>query len=186
MTLQAHNFEEIQQISPLVTSRKDSHHNPDMPQIESSDMNTINMLGFLQGSSPASSGTLGKPVADLPYSLTGATRQLCQVYLRQVDPIIKILHRPSLHKWMVLGEGYLTLPKNHESTEALSMAICYVATCSMTDLECHTILQTDKKVLQSAYRKACEVAIGKSDLLATRNIAVLQAFVLYLVSPPPP
>ncbi|KAK1765002.1 fungal-specific transcription factor domain-containing protein [Phialemonium atrogriseum] len=108
--------------------------------------------------------------------------QLCQVYLQQVDPIIKILHRPSLKKLMLQGGGYLGYPDGHASVEALSSAVMYSAASSMTDNQCQATFRTDKSSLMANCRRACEAAIERSGLLTTRDITVLQAFVLYLLA----
>lgn len=109
-------------------------------------------------------------------------RRLCEVYLRQVDPIIKILHRPSLFSWMISGRTYLEYPEGHHSTDALGAAVCYSAVNSMPDDQCRTVFNTSKLNVLADCQKACENAIQKSGLLTTRDITVLQAFVLYLVS----
>jgi hypothetical protein len=111
------------------------------------------------------------------------TTQLSRIYLQQVDPIIKILHRPSLEK-LLLHEGlYLGYPNGHSAVSALTCAVAYSAACSMTENQCRSILHVEKGVLISACRKSCECAIEKAGLLTTRDMTVLQAFVLYLVSP---
>ncbi|KAJ5629663.1 hypothetical protein N7528_003320 [Penicillium herquei] len=83
------------------------------------------------------------------------TRQLCEVYLQQVDPVITILHRPSLNRWMVQG-----------------------GTVSGFSAMFHA----NKADLLAESRVACETAIGRAGLLTTRDITVLQAFILYLVA----
>ncbi|KAL9094772.1 MAG: hypothetical protein Q9165_003043 [Trypethelium subeluteriae] len=109
-----------------------------------------------------------------------AISQLCQVYLRQVDPLIKILHRPSLSKWLLQGEGYLGYADGHASVEALNWAVCYSAACSMTENQCRTLFQAGKSNVVADCRRASELAMERSGLLTTRDITVLQAFVLYL------
>ncbi|RDH36309.1 hypothetical protein BDQ94DRAFT_185424 [Aspergillus welwitschiae] len=109
-------------------------------------------------------------------------RQLCEVYLQQVDPVIKILHRPSLNRWMVQGEPYLSYADGHPSVEALGSAVCYSAISSMTDNQCSVMFHANKADLLAEARVACETAIGRAGLLTTRDITVLQAFVLYLVA----
>lgn len=107
--------------------------------------------------------------------------QLCQVYIDNVDPIIRILHRPSLSMWMMHGERYPDYPEGHSTPEVLGAAVCYSASASMTDESCQAILKVDKSRLVKACRTDCETAISKSALLTSRDITVLQAFVLYLV-----
>ncbi|KAH8882003.1 hypothetical protein GQ53DRAFT_886358 [Thozetella sp. PMI_491] len=106
---------------------------------------------------------------------------LCQVYLQQVDPIIKILHRPSLEKLMLHDGSYLGYPDAHASLAALKAAVMYSAAGSMTEDRCQALFAIDKPTLMNGCRARCEAAIERSGLLTTRDITVLQAFVLYLV-----
>lgn len=107
--------------------------------------------------------------------------KLCEIYVRQVDPIIKILHKPTLIKWMINGDSYLGYPVQHTSTGALGAAVCYAAANSMSDDQCLTMFNICKSSIVACCQKACESALEKSGLLITRDITVLQAFVLYLV-----
>ncbi|ROW15896.1 hypothetical protein VPNG_02619 [Cytospora leucostoma] len=121
-------------------------------------------------------------VSLLPQNSQAASVQLCQVYIDNIDPIIKILHRPSLSRWMMHGERYLDYPEGHDTPEVLRAAVCYSASVSMTDESCQAIFKIDKFNLVKACRTDCETAISKSALLTSRDITVLQAFVLYLTA----
>ncbi|GIK07699.1 hypothetical protein Aspvir_003366 [Aspergillus viridinutans] len=111
------------------------------------------------------------------------TRQLCQIYLQQVDPIIKILHRPTVEKWMLHGERYLDYPERHVAVDALSSAICYAAAASLTDDQCSAMFQRSRfSGIVEDSRRACEAALERSGLLASPSITGLQAFVLYLIA----
>ncbi|KAK2877750.1 hypothetical protein FQN49_001226 [Arthroderma sp. PD_2] len=110
-----------------------------------------------------------------------AIGKLCHIYLHNVDPIIKILHRPSIRKWMVDGDKYLGYPEEHTSVRALESAVCYAAANSMTDSQCQAAFQASKSSIVAAHRRMCERAIESANLLTTRDMIVLQAFVLYLV-----
>ncbi|KAI1098425.1 hypothetical protein F4804DRAFT_338223 [Jackrogersella minutella] len=109
------------------------------------------------------------------------TSQLCQIYLCQVDPIIKVLHRPSVSKFMLNGQPYLGYELGHVSTTCLCAAIYYSAVASMTEEQCQAIFSTPKSTVIVDYRIACEAALEKSNLLTTSDITILQAFILYLV-----
>lgn len=111
-----------------------------------------------------------------------ALGRLCQVYLYQVDPVCKILHRPSLRKLLQHDSTYLGYPEGHASVIALSSAICYVATCSLSETQCRDMFQTSKAAVVAQYRRACETSLDRADILVTGDITVLQAFVLHLVS----
>lgn len=108
--------------------------------------------------------------------------KLCGIYIENVDPVIKILHRPSLVRWMIQGGTYLGYSEDHTALEALRSAVFYSASVSMTDESCKNTFAVDKQSLAKACRTDCEMAISRSALLTSRDITVLQAFVLYLVS----
>ncbi|KAI1086853.1 hypothetical protein F5B19DRAFT_109169 [Rostrohypoxylon terebratum] len=110
------------------------------------------------------------------------TAHLCQIYLRQVDPVIRLLHRPSLSRFMIGGQRYLCYDFNHTSATCLSSAVCYAALASMTDIQCQALLDMDRSTLMAGYRAACEVAFERADLINTDDITVLQAFMLYLLA----
>ncbi|KAI2472870.1 hypothetical protein F4781DRAFT_419784 [Annulohypoxylon bovei var. microspora] len=130
------------------------------------------------GISSARGGSLG--AGDGLLSDTKLTAQLCEIYLRQVDPIIKLLHRPSLSKFMLGGQCYLSYEPNHISTICLSSAVCYSALASMTEEQCQAMLNMDRSMLVVEYRAVCEAALERAELMTTDDITLLQAFILYL------
>ncbi|KAI0899089.1 hypothetical protein F4806DRAFT_324112 [Annulohypoxylon nitens] len=115
-------------------------------------------------------------------SNTKMTSQLCHIYLRQVDPIIRLLHRPSLSRFMINGQRYLGYDFNHTSATCLSAAVCYVAVASMTDVQCQVMLDMNRSILMAQYRAACEATLERANLINTDDITVLQAFMLYLLA----
>ncbi|KAF3897752.1 C6 finger domain transcription factor nscR [Trichophyton interdigitale] len=108
--------------------------------------------------------------------------QLCQVYLLNVDPVIKILHRPSVEKWMLQGQRYLGFPERHSAVESLGAAICYVAATSLTETQSWARFHATKSSIVARARRACETTLEKSSPLLSPVITTLQAFVLYLVA----
>lgn len=139
----------------------------------SADMGAFGML-CMGGPSGIPSASASQPEV--------STASLFQVYIEQVDPAIKILHRPSLSKLMEKNEPYLTYPKGHLYVSALSAAVCYAAACSLTENQCRRMFQASKLSIVTTLRRACEGALEQSDVLSTQDMTVLQAFVLYLVS----
>lgn len=108
--------------------------------------------------------------------------QLCHIYNRQVDPIIKIMHRPTLNAYLVDCKGFLDYDLRDPRPAALRAAVCYAAVASMTEEQCHTNFSYPKLKVLPEFRDACDVALNKAGLLTTKDMTVLQAFVLYLVS----
>lgn len=113
--------------------------------------------------------------------------QLYQVYFQQVHPIVRILHGPSQVKplqngeWDSLGEN----TPRQASVEALSATVLYSAVNSMTETQCSVIFQDEKSRIVAQYRTRSEAALANAGLVATRDMTVLQAFVLYLVGATP-
>lgn len=110
--------------------------------------------------------------------------QLCHVYNLQVDPIVKILHRPTLNAFLVDSQGFLDYDIQDSSPAALRAAVCYAAVVSMTEEQCKAKFSSPKSTVLPEFRNACDMALSRAGLLTTTDITVLQAFVLYLVSPP--
>ena len=158
--------------SALAEADDDIAQAPDPSQVDSVD-GGVSILGL--------SGSSYSPAAPHLFVTSQIARELCQIYLRQVDPIIKILHRPSLSKWMLEGQQYLRYPDGHPSVHAISSAVCYSAATSMPERQCQEMFQMEKARVVAECRKTCEAAIERSGLLSTRDITVLQAFILYLV-----
>lgn len=159
--------------SALAEADDDIAQAPDPSQVDSVD-GGISLLGL--------SGSSNSPAAPQLFVTSQIASEFCQIYLRQVDPIIKILHRPSLSKLMLEGQQYLGYPDGHASVQAISSAVCYSAATSMTERQCQEMFHMERTRLVADCRKICEAAIERSGLLSTRDISVLQAFVLYLVS----
>ncbi|KAG5936353.1 hypothetical protein E4U53_000248 [Claviceps sorghi] len=140
------------------------------------ELHCLNLLGLDHRMSLRTRRPAGFPFGD-----RSSISQLCGVYLRNVDPVIKILHRPSLSKWMLDGNRYLGYPEDHISIQALEAAVCYAAASTLSEAQCQAISRISKSTMVSTYRKQCEVAFERAGLLTTRCRTILQSFVLYLV-----
>lgn len=131
--------------------------------------------------------SLGRLGRTLPHSLSirpspAVTTALCDIYLNQVDRIIKVLHRPSLKRHFQEGVPYpSTLKSSREAENALDTAVFYAAVASMTDRQCYNLFQCSRNEVLPEYQSACEMALERADLMRTSDMTVLQAFVLYLV-----
>ncbi|THZ54143.1 hypothetical protein D6C86_09557 [Aureobasidium pullulans] len=116
-----------------------------------------------------------------PLDATGISR-LVGVYFAQIDPILKMLHQPSVERLLLHGEKHLEISDAHSSADALQNAICYAAAGSMTDQKCQSLLGKSKSMLTEELCRACEKSLASANLISTSDTAILQAFVLYLVS----
>jgi hypothetical protein len=130
--------------------------------------------------------SLGRLGHTLPHSLSirpspAVTTALCDIYLNQVDRIIKVLHRPSLKRHLLEGTPYPAVKSSREAENALDTAVFYAAVASMTDRQCYNLFQCSRNEVLPEYQSACEMALERADLMRTTDMMVLQAFVLYLV-----
>ena len=105
----------------------------------------------------------------------------CDVYLANVDPIFKVLHGPSLRKYLQENRSSLDSSPGRGGLEALRFAIYYAAVTSMEDGECKHRIGEDRKVLLARYRAGTESALTKADFISTVELSTLQAFAIYLV-----
>lgn len=112
----------------------------------------------------------------------GERQQLLYIYLTQVDPLVKILHRPSIQAHLLEGECYLKYEPWHPAPAALASAIYYAASCTVNQDTCLSCFGMDKVSLISKYQKESTAALERADYLLTDDLTVLQAFVISLVS----
>lgn len=106
----------------------------------------------------------------------------CDIYLANVDPIFKILHGPSLRRYLQENAAELDCSPGPGGLEALRFAIYYAAVTSMDNGECRHRIGEDRTVLLARYRMGTESALAKADFINTVELSTLQAFVIYLVS----
>lgn len=103
---------------------------------------------------------------------------LWQIYQENVDPVLKILHVPSIEQLMRERRG--CLGSISPSTEALMFSIYYAAVTSMDAQEVQRSLGTDKSSLLNQYRFAVEQALAKANFITDPDLTVCQAFVMFL------
>lgn len=103
------------------------------------------------------------------------------LYFQNVDPIFKVLHRPSMAEFMLRGNPYLNYKPGDPAVEALSFAIYYAGLSTLDAQKCKQRFGEEKSDLLNKYRFACEVTLARADFINTTKIAVLQAFVIFLV-----
>lgn len=142
----------------------------------SSGIGGTSFLGSESSESPKS------PQSYRGINITPQTRRsLCEIYLRNVDPVFKILHRPSIRAFLCDDEPYLDYEPDHQVPVTLAYAIYYAAVCTIDDSHCQLLFGMDKKTVSSDLQRETEAALVKADFVTTNDITVLQAYVLSLV-----
>ncbi|KAJ5537433.1 hypothetical protein N7513_010619 [Penicillium frequentans] len=109
-------------------------------------------------------------------------RTLCEIYLRNVDPLFKLLHRPSLRAFLHDDQPYLDYEHDHQAPTTLAFAVFSVAVCTIDDSQCQLLFGLDKKSAFVDLQKETEAALVKADFITTNDLTVLQAFVLSLLA----
>lgn len=111
------------------------------------------------------------PQVDLDSVLDGSMKErLLVTYEQRIDPIFKVLHWPSTcTKLRSLGLD--------NEVRALAAAVYFTATCSLFDHEIE-----NRTELIEQLRHLAEESLAAANVLTTRSLCVLQAFLIYLVS----
>ncbi|KIX04547.1 uncharacterized protein Z518_05417 [Rhinocladiella mackenziei CBS 650.93] len=104
---------------------------------------------------------------------------LWEVFKENVDPIVRILHRPTAKT--ILMNAASSLDRVSKSAEALLFAIYFGAVVSLTPDQCQQLLDEDKDVLLKKYRFATEQALARADFLNSSSLMCLQALCFFLI-----
>ncbi|KAG9240862.1 fungal-specific transcription factor domain-containing protein [Calycina marina] len=102
-----------------------------------------------------------------------------QMYLENIDPLIKITHTPTMNKVIRAVQSKLDLLS--AGTEALMFSIYFAVIISMSPEDVRKNLGDDRDQLLKKYRFATEQALARAGFLTTNEIVTVQALVLFLV-----
>ncbi|XWW94317.1 hypothetical protein V2A60_002260 [Cordyceps javanica] len=104
---------------------------------------------------------------------------LWQAYAENIEPITKILHEPSTRASIerISQDPRLATPQD----ECLVFSVYHFAVFSMTDKECVENLRQPRSELILSLHFATRQALVNASFLKTADLAVLQAFVLFLL-----
>ncbi|OCT49494.1 putative C6 transcription factor [Cladophialophora carrionii] len=104
---------------------------------------------------------------------------LWEVFKENVDPIVRILHRPTAKT--ILINAASSLDRVSKPAEALLFSIYFGAVVSLTPEQCQQLLVEDKQSLLKKYRFATEQALARADFLNTTSLMCLQALAFFLI-----
>jgi hypothetical protein len=121
------------------------------------------------------------PAVDLPslHATPVQAFRLWQVYLDNVNPLLKVTHTPSLQPRFI--EALVDVNTINPTLEALVFSIYCVALQSLTDDECMSLMKSPKGELLSKFQTGCQHALANSGYLRTNSLECLTALFLYLV-----
>ncbi|KAF4331807.1 C6 transcription factor [Fusarium beomiforme] len=106
--------------------------------------------------------------------------RLWQVYLDNVNPLLKVTHTPTLQARIV--DAASNLKEIPPTLEALMFGIYCMAILSLTEDECETMFKQSKEQLSTRFQFGCQQALLNSNFLRTGSRDCLTALFLYLVS----
>jgi hypothetical protein len=140
---------------------------------ESLDTGSTGPSGFLLGNSDYSSR---QPLLHPPPNMM---IRLWTIYIRNVDPLMKFLHRPTINKHF---QAYIDSPTTHTFSPEINAVIFTIYFCAavcLTPESCQKQLGESKEVLTRRYRVAVERALAEADYLSSTSLETLQALTLY-------
>jgi hypothetical protein len=106
--------------------------------------------------------------------------RLWQLYLENIDPLLKMTHTPSLQPRIIEAIGNV---KNIKPTlEALMFSIYTMSVMNLGVDDCQAMFGMQKAVLLTRYQFGCQQALLNAGLLRGGDRDCLTALVLYLVS----
>lgn len=106
--------------------------------------------------------------------------QLWQVYISNVNPLLKLSHVPTLQGQIIgAGANPAKIPK---PLEALMFGIYFIAVTSMREEDVQSMFGEDRNILLAKYHAAAQQALVNAGFMRSNEIMVLQGYTLYLVS----
>jgi hypothetical protein len=106
--------------------------------------------------------------------------QLWQIYINNVNPLLKTSHVPTLQPQII--EACTNSTNMPKPISALMFGIYLTAINSMDDKEVRNILGSDKPTAFARYRQSIEQELIDVGFMKSSEFMVLQAYFLYLVS----
>ena len=101
------------------------------------------------------------------------------VFFQNIDPVMKVLHRPSVEA--LLGTATLNPTTLRDGESAIAFSIYLASLCSMSDDDASACCGgIPKQSAVAAYKGAVEHALARAKLLTTSDLTTLQAFLLYI------
>jgi len=105
--------------------------------------------------------------------------QLWQTYLDNVNPILKLIHAPSLQVQII--DAGANLQKVSKSLEALMFSIYLMAITSLSNEEVEGTFGESRFNLLTKYHHGAQQALFNAGFMRMPDLTVLQAYFLYLV-----
>ncbi|PWY90686.1 hypothetical protein BO70DRAFT_328527 [Aspergillus heteromorphus CBS 117.55] len=106
--------------------------------------------------------------------------KLWQVYLENVDPLLKVTHTPTLQSRII--NAAFDIANIGHTLEALMFGIYCVAVLSLDEDECRGVVGSPRDELLTRFRFACQQALVNCGVFRSGERESLTALFLYLIS----
>ncbi|KAF2968952.1 hypothetical protein GQX73_g4596 [Xylaria multiplex] len=104
---------------------------------------------------------------------------LWQIYLDNVNPLLKLTHTPTLQVQIL--EASRNLTKVSKSLEALMFAIYLMAITSLNDDEVEQMFNDTRSNLLTKYQHGTQQALFNAGFMRMPDLTILQAYLLYCI-----
>lgn len=122
--------------------------------------------------------TMPGAMMDPPPALS---HKLLEVFVENVEPLHKLYHKPSLLRLMHNGAPYLDKPADSPANMAVKRAVWFSAVNSLSAQECMAVTGQSREEALSHYKRLMGISLAQADLVNTTELALIQAFLTYLV-----
>ncbi|KAK5207203.1 hypothetical protein LTR72_008945 [Exophiala xenobiotica] len=114
------------------------------------------------------------------HPIEGRIFTLWQVFLENVDPLVKLIHVPTIQRQILhASQNLANIPPTFES---LMFSMYYAAVTSVQCADtCQMLFQEERQTSLDRYRFGTEQALAKADFMSNPNVPTLQALTLYLI-----
>lgn len=103
---------------------------------------------------------------------------LWQFFLRNVDPMLKLFHTPTIQDLIL--EASADLNNVPQPLECLMFSIYSASVNSMSDSACLATMKEPKALLAARFQLRCRQALNKAQFLGSSDLLILQAYTLFL------
>ncbi|KAI9662392.1 MAG: hypothetical protein M1821_008559 [Bathelium mastoideum] len=127
-----------------------------------------------------SPGTPNLDLDQLPKFPRHIVKDFVLVFLCRIDPIQKIVHKPTLYRMLSSFVGEVSVHTCDYNIEALFSAILFITLSISDENELRQKYQIQKAEYVARYTLLTEMSLSKCGIMNTTNRTALQAFVIYL------
>lgn len=96
----------------------------------------------------------------LPDPPAAILKQLDEIFLKNVDPVFKVLHRPTVERFLN-GDSYLGHEPDAPPNRALRATMWFAAVTTISDAECFARFHLSRSELLHLYRRHVDVAMAQ-------------------------